>query len=319
MSSIGNVLGAIGGGGGSYSGVDVVKNPRIQNLIQGDIGQLGTLQSQNQKSLSQFITEYLGNLPQARTYTGQEVSGINQFYNGGMASQLAGLRSTYGTAVNNAADVAAQQAIRNVDASRLGEGGGPSSYDTRLMISSLAPIRTGTAVDLANQQRSDLGYITQNQLGLTGQRTALDTALAGYGLVPNQARTANFMSNIGALQGLTSLDQANNQYGVKYTPDTLETVGSSLSGFMTGLGSDASTVSSIMGMGIGSPGGSKGGNVPNYNTTPAMFAGGQGYTPPSNQYGAGFGYDPTVSGAMNGSMGGFGFMNPYLSNYGNYQ
>ena len=184
MSSLGSLIGGIGalaGDKGSITTQKNVKNRPLQKYINDLISKYGDFTKEGQASLGQYITDYLARTQageaDASRFAGEETGAISKFYSGDMAAQLAQLRAKREGAVNAAADVAAKQALRNVNLSRVGGEGGPSSYDSRLLISSLAPIRTGAALDRVNQERSDLDYLTGNQVSLAGRRGALQNAI----------------------------------------------------------------------------------------------------------------------------------------------
>lgn len=192
-----------------------VKNPAIQGRINSLLGDFDTSRSASESGLGDFITNFLKNEPAVKAQTGQEITGIDQFFNGSMASQLGELRRRRMDAVNNAANVSADQALRSLDQSRLSRQGGDGSYDIRSAIAALAPIRAGAAVDDVTQARSDLGYLTGTQLGLTGQRQALEDAISSRSLIPAQVRASILQRNESLLNPVESMDAQNNFYGLQ--------------------------------------------------------------------------------------------------------
>lgn len=200
----------------------LTKNPSIQRGIDANLGDWTSARSQNQAGLSDFITKYLADQGNAEKYAGQETGAISQFYNGDMANQLAALRAKRTSAVTNAADVGVQQALRNVDLSRVGEQGGGGSYDRRLAIGAVTPIRTAAALDSVNQERGDLDYLTGNRIALAGARTGIADRLAGRALVPGQARFSALSQQTGGLAPIIQQDQANKFYGIKQDPGLLD-------------------------------------------------------------------------------------------------
>lgn len=208
--------------------VTKVKNPAIQSAIDQALSNYKGYAGQEQSALGDYITKYLGQQGQFEKNVGQESGAIGQFYTGEMGQKLSALRQNRAAAVNAAADVGVKQALANVNRSRLGEQGGGSSYDRRLAIGAVLPIRTQAALDNANQERTDLGYVTQNQLGLTGQREALSNALASYGLVPYATAAGVGTRNLGQLSGITNLDQANKFYGLKKDKNTFADISDSI-------------------------------------------------------------------------------------------
>lgn len=313
MSVASGILGAVGavggglqagfGGTGSYSLQDVVKSPMLQRQINQGAANNQTLYNQNQQSLNQFISAYLANQGQAQNNTSQETGSMGQFYNGQMASQLAQLRAQRASAINAAANVASQQALRATNQSLLGAGGSGGSYAERLRMGALIPIQTQAAVDNANQARSDLGYITQNQIGLAGQRNALMAQQAAYGLVPAQMRQQFYGQNLSNIGGLENLYSGNNIYGVKYTPSSGELAGQVISGSLNGFMSGAS-----MGLAGGGGGTSSTGAgspyVSNWSSSGPITAGSVNPYSSYGSYGSVGGYSPMpIAGNTTGTWG----------------
>lgn len=240
MNSIGGGLSALGAGKGSLSLSDVVKNPALQALINGGIASLSLTTAANNQNLADYINRYMANYGQAKSYAAQEGQTLDQFYNGTMEGRLAALRTNYQNAVNNAADVAAGQATRNANLATLVNPGGSSSYSQRMNYGLLAPIRTQAAVDVQNQARGDQNYLTQNQLGLIGQRQNLANTLASYTLAPISTRSNVAGTNFGLLSNAAQVNDANNFFGVKYNESPLERWGNVMSAVGTGANNDMS-------------------------------------------------------------------------------
>lgn len=200
----------------------LTKNRTIGSYNQGLLGQYGDIQSGASGALNSYIRKYLANTKAAETQTGQETSAIDRFYNGDMANTLAALRAKRAGAINSAADVGVQQALRSVAGNAVAEQGGPSSYERRLAIGATTPIRVNAAVDQANQERSDLDYTTGNQINLAGARGRLGDTLASRALEPTRAGEAMISGEVGALGPLVSIDQANKFYGISQKPGILD-------------------------------------------------------------------------------------------------
>lgn len=195
-----------------------VKNPEIQTRLGTSIKDYDTVKSSGASALGDYITEYFSNDPAARTRTGQEISNLDRYFDGGAAGELAGLRSSRAAAVQSAADRAAEYALANVSRSRAMGEGGPSSWDKRLALKSTGDIFTQAAIDNALQERNDWDFLERSRLSTTGQRTALDDALAGRSLVPEMARRKMFGEDLGFLNQLMAIDQGNKFYGLKNRP-----------------------------------------------------------------------------------------------------
>lgn len=205
-----------------YQSINVTKNGAIDYLQNQLLGDANSARTSGQSALRDYIKQFLAGNSTATANTGQETAAIGGFYNGDVARQLAQLRAQTSTATNNAADVATQQALRYVDLSRLGGDGSGSSYDQRLAMANLTPIRVQAGLSDANQARTDYGYLTGQQLALAGQRTALENQLAQRALAPQQARLAMLGANTGNLNSLSALDNLNHTYGIQQQMSTID-------------------------------------------------------------------------------------------------
>lgn len=256
MGAVGGVIRAVSGPP-SVSTVSSVKNPALQGNIDQLISGYKTIANSGDTALSDYISKYMAGEGAASQRTGQEIGAMDQFYNGSMNNQLAQLRAQRASAMTDAANVAAQQAIAAQDRSRVTGSGGLGSYNTRMTMASLQPIRVQAALDNANQERQDLGYVTGQQLGLAGQRTALANQQAAYGLVPQQTRMQLASQEAGYLGQLGNLDQQNKFYGLQQKPNTWADVADSLDqGIM-----NAAAIYGSMGGGMGGMGGKKDGGL----------------------------------------------------------
>lgn len=212
--------GFIGGAIDSFSGNNVnvtskTKNKDLQKQIDAALASYSDVKGAGDAALSDYIAKYLGQAKDSSVRSQQEIGTEDQFYNGQMAGQLAQLRASRTKALTNAANRSSSYALANSNRSRLNDEGGGSSYNTRLLARNVQDIQTSAAVDESNQERSDLGYVTGNQLALTGKRNEIANAEAGYGLVPQQVRAQMYQQNLGQLGSLGQLDQMNKFYGLK--------------------------------------------------------------------------------------------------------
>lgn len=198
-----------------------VKSPVLQRGSNALIGDAGALRTSGQQTLDDYINQYLKQTKNAESNTAQEQSSLDQFYNGGMAQQLAALRNSRATAANAAADSAVAEALHGVKSSAVGGQGTGSSYEDRLAMGAVLPIRTNVALQNADLARGDLNYLTQNQIGLAGQRTAMGDALAGRALVPYGVQAGMLGQNLGFQGQLLNQDQLNHFYGLHQDPSTI--------------------------------------------------------------------------------------------------
>src|SRR6185295_6511179 len=146
MSAIGSIGSGIGsmvdafGGPPDINVLSKVKWPALQKQIEGGLTQYGDIQKQGQTALSDFIKNYLAGTSAATAQTGQEVSALDRFYNGGVQQDLAGMRAAQEKARNEAVNVGAQQALKYYNQGAVTRGG-MGSYDQRLLAGMLMPMR----------------------------------------------------------------------------------------------------------------------------------------------------------------------------------
>jgi len=293
------------------------KWPALGTAVKGGLSLAQQIKDSLDAAYQKYRSAYLSNYPATKTATGQEIGTIDQFYNGQMASQLAQLRAAQNAAGIDAANLYSNRAIRGVNSGLLGMPGGGSSYGSRMLIDATAPYYVQAAQADAAAQRADLGYLTQNQLGLAGQRQKMMADLAAYGLVPENVRQQNFGNYLG---NLAALEQLFNQgtYS-KYNPSETEIIGGALKeqgGYLMSAGAAAGG------------GGGGGGPAPNTTTGQARYSGLAPVAPMSADafqnylYAGGMpGGGPTQSFAPQGLWGGSNAYLPYYSmaptvNYG---
>jgi hypothetical protein len=249
MGFIGGVLRATAGPP-KFSTVSSVKNPAIAAANNATLGQFTGAAAGENAALGDYISQYMSQQPEARKATDQETGAISGFYNGAMSNQLAQLRAQRGQAMTAAANLASQQALGGLNRSRVASEGGSGSYNARLAQGALTPIRVQAALDDANQSRSDLGYVTQNQIGLAGQRNALNErqAAASSGLIPQQQRMAALGQQTGILSGIGNVDQQNTFYGLQQAPNMWADIADSAD---AGIMNAAAMYGSVAGGGMG--------------------------------------------------------------------
>lgn len=260
---------------GSPKVVSRVKNPKLQGGLDDLYTDYTGLKANQQQTLDDYISKYLKATKQAETNTAQEQAALDQYYNGGLEQRLTNLRNQRLAAATAAADTAVGEALRGVK-SNIGGTGSGSSYEDRLAMGAVLPIRTGVALQNADMARGDLDYLLNAQRGLLGARTGLADALAGRALVPYGVRANMFGQNLGAMNSLLGMDQLNHFYGLQQDPSLLSQItgginqvsdlfnaGSGLVGSFGRLAGSftpaGATINSLGGFGFGSapsPGGS---------------------------------------------------------------
>lgn len=242
MSSIGRIANWITGDKGSTSVTSQVKNPALQQLIDRGVSDYSGIRDSGRDALASFTQRYLADNPAATTRTNQEVGTIDRFYNGGIESDLLGLRNSRYAAARGAADRAGLGALRGLNSARLLGSGTPGSYDRRLHMRNMADIETQLALQSADQERADWNYAMANRLGLVGRRQAMIDANTGRVLYPEQLRRNFYGQDLGYLGALGELDRGNKFYGLEYDPS----IGDEIGGLFGDAVSDARGVAGVM-------------------------------------------------------------------------
>lgn len=256
----------------SFTLLDTVKNP----AIQGDVGDLlnewNSYNSGNSKDLNSFLSNWSAATPEVTAQTGQEVGDISGFYNGTVASELAGNTAASAAANRTAGNQALAYATQNRNAGQLTSGTGNSSYNSRLAIGQ------GNAIDIANAQQTaaetaaNTKYVLGQQTALAGQRENLENNLAQRSLVPIQARDSTLSASTSALGSIQNINNANNFYGLSQNQSFWDQLGAFSDAFLNTAEAGASVGMGASGMGgMGGGGSSGGGNVGN-NGGPAASA-----------------------------------------------
>jgi hypothetical protein len=248
----GSLASGLGAGSGTTSGTDIVKSPMIQADISGMNSQFNRDNKLNRVDLNQYIKEMMANTPEVGKWTDQEIAAIDPYFNGNMEAQLAALRADSTVASREAVARALADYRGNQNRSLMATGApGASEYTGRQAITAETNADLASRLQDIAQARNDLGYLSGQKIALAGRRSQLADALAGRAMVGVNARQQLDQTQAGLISALTNMDQQNNIYGTKYTPSTLEKVGSALSSVGSGLGG----VGSLLGdMGGGSPG-----------------------------------------------------------------
>lgn len=245
-------------GDDSFNTLHNVKNPAINRANTALLGDWNAGRTSSANSLADYISQYIAGTPAAAARTGQETGNIDQYFNGGIDSQLAGLRTRTSRDVMDAANQAGQEAIRASSGNRLGDQGTGGSYATRQLMGALMPIRTQAALQNDQAARADWGYSQAAKLGLTGARTQLADQLSQRALVPDQMRQALLKSQESGLSGIEGIDTANNFYGVQKHQTDLDKWQNFLNSSQSEMGQAAGTYASLAGAGGGSGGGGGG-------------------------------------------------------------
>lgn len=242
-------------GAPDYKTLRNTKNGGLERHLTGLLGNYGTNRTANTADLNRYIQRYMAGDAAADSRTSQEIGSMDNYFNGGMASQLAAVRANRARAMEGASNRAVAEALRDRNAARLGEDAGDSSYNKQLAMKANRNIRLDAALDGSNYERSDLMDIERAKLGLTGARTALADATAARALVPSQARQADFLGAMKELGYLGEMDRGNNFYGVEQEERGIDRWDNAMNMIKGGVMDGASTAGSVYGAARGGGGG----------------------------------------------------------------
>lgn len=245
MGAIGGILRATSGNGVSV--VKKVKSQPLQGALDNSLTDYNALRTSGNQALGDYISQYMARAGDAKTFGGQEEGAVSDFFNGNLSTRLSQLRASRASAVNAAADVGVNQAIRASNGNALANEGGGSSYQTRQMIGAVAPIRTAAAVDNANQERADFGFVKEGQMNNIGRRNDIINRTASFGLAPESARRSMFAQNEGFVGNMLQADQLNHFYGLKQDTNKWADIADSLD---QGILNAASIAGSVSGGGM---------------------------------------------------------------------
>lgn len=235
-----SVAGQMGAFGGGPEGTSSVKNGAIAGANNALLSDFQSDKAKDKTALSEYITRYLAGYPDAQKRTSQEISAIDQFYNGDVTQQLTSMRASRTRSLMAAADRASRYAAANNNRSLIGHDGVGSSYGGRMLTRGVGDVLTAADIDNANQERQDWGAVNAGQLALAGKRRDLADSLSQYGLQPTfmrQKMNANDASFLGTLQGT---DSNNTFYGLKQ-----DTTGEDIAGILGQVGPLANQIGGL--------------------------------------------------------------------------
>lgn len=217
--------------------------PSIRGDIESQLKAARELRTTGKQTLADWVKEYLS--PSAGARTREEISTtLDPIYSGDLGRQLAGLSRTQTAAERMMLDSGANRATREWKGSMAGGVGGPSSYDRRLLASTLAPYYAQFATTEAARNRGDFDYLNQLKLANLGRRTAMEDSVTDRPLRAMDLERALYSGDLSNLANLLNLYKANTPYGFKYEPSWSERSGDIVDGLI-------SAAATVYGMGAG--------------------------------------------------------------------
>lgn len=191
------------------------ETPRSQTqnqLFSGLVTDYTNTEPTKQKSLADFTKEFLSTNPMRTDALRQEAGSIDDVYSGRLASDLDTLLAQRRGAVNVATNKALDRARLENQFARLNAGGAGSSYLDRAYSGQAGDIMAGEAVNEANLARDNAQYVQGQKTNLLGQRENLARNYLLDQFLPIEKINQAQSMDIGNVQGLANLENANNVY-----------------------------------------------------------------------------------------------------------
>lgn len=190
-----------------------IKSPEMQTRINAAGKNLDADVTNNNATLKDFVTAWMGGQGTAKANAQQEANAIGQIYDtgaNGLQAMLDKIAAQRNIAATQVAQNAILQAVTRNNGARL--GGPSSSYLDAMLGSQVGDIAAQVAKENADLNRTNLLAVTDARTGAAGKRNALLDAAIQRMLTPVQMTQANDAANMASLGTLLNLDAAN-----KYT------------------------------------------------------------------------------------------------------
>jgi hypothetical protein len=202
-----------------FETVSNIKVPDVDSRLTDLFRQFDTLNSTSQRGVDAYNTELARTMPAANAFATEDTNYLSRILGGGTAADLAGIRQRRRTAVAQSVDQAQRELRRTLGLASAGVVGGNAapgtgSYLARLGLGQAAEINAKAALDEANQERMDYGFLTDAQRAAVGQRTPILNGLAQRNLLPNAANGDRINQLLTTLQALLQGRLGSNTYGL---------------------------------------------------------------------------------------------------------
>ena len=202
-----------------FETVSNIKVPDVDSRLTDLFKQFDDLNASTRTGVDAYNTELARTLPAATAFANEDTNYLSRILNGGTAADLAGIRSRRRDAVAKSVEQAQKDLARTLGLASAGVVGGNAapgtgSYLARMGMSQSADINAKAALDEANQERADYGFLTDAQRAAVGQRTPILNGLAQRNLLPNAANNDRLNQLLTTLQALLQGRLGSNTYGL---------------------------------------------------------------------------------------------------------
>lgn len=191
--------------------VSSTKSSPLQTQIDSAAANNATATAAGQQSLTDFTKDFIANRGQVNQYGQQEQQAVSDVYDpNGLQKRLADINAQRQANVNQSAQSAIGQAIRNSNVARMQSGN--SSYLDRALAQQLAGINTNAAIQGSDFARQNAQYVNDQRQGNIGRRQSIIDSIMSRNLMPAQAAQQVQGYDLYNLSALTNLNNSNNVY-----------------------------------------------------------------------------------------------------------
>lgn len=170
--------------------INLPRIPGADPLIQGQFGDSETLRKLLSADANTYREAISGLTPAVMEQTEQQLSALNQLYNGQFSNQLAAIRARRAQALSGLQDQLFADLRRGLSLGVTGgqgvAGAGLSSYLTNVAARESGRLRAAEAYDAAEAERTDAGAVLAAQMAALGRPQQLTDATAARLLLPAQ-------------------------------------------------------------------------------------------------------------------------------------
>lgn len=195
-----------------FAAVGNAKNQGIADRLTEGLGAYDANRTQSGADITSFTNLFKGNTPAVQAAMGQENAAIGRFYDGGVQKDLNNMANQNQLAMNGVANQAMQEARRRQNVGLIGAASG--SYANKQALAQASDIYSRSALQNANQRRSDYDYLTRMQMDLQGRRGGALDSFAKRELVPYDVRNQDLERGQNQFAFYNAQDKLNTFYGL---------------------------------------------------------------------------------------------------------
>lgn len=284
---LGTIIGAFAG----EPEFDVKRNVKSDNIADL-IAQLQEAEKkaafQNEWSISDLTKKFFATQGERQQQAKREADVFKSFSDGRMASRLGADETEFARATEGLRDLNLAQIAKGRSRGFLGGDVAGSSYLDRTAFGLQNEAQTRAARDIVDRKRSNLNWLTGNQVNSAGRAGQVEDAALMRILMPGQLQSQEVARRGNFLNLLNSLDKSNTFYGLSKDRTTLDQVGEGLDGVVQ-LAMEIYGTGAMGGMGGGMGGGGGGGMGSAMGMLGSMGGGGGGKQPDAVRYESMFG------------------------------